>query len=860
MREVYGTTSFGAMSPPVRSTTPGPAVRFRPPAPQPGAIRRERVSAALTHAAGLDPLTVISAPSGFGKTTAAADWASGLEQVAWLGLNSFDSDPSRLTQGVVHSLLIGADRAGQPLALARDLDDPERAYQEICGALDAVDARVHLIVDDAQRAGEDWRCGLLGMLTEQAPENLRIVLVGTTLLEVTLSRHRVTHPDSFIGAENLSFTASEVELLHGAGVRGLTADTIFDETQGWPIAVRLMIIGGARPDSRAQSASSFLGNYVREHVLGALPAEIADFVLDASVCGELTPEVAAAVTQRPDAAELLETCVRLGLFLDRFEGRHGVVYRWHASFARQCAEILALDPARAAACHRRAAAMREASDPTASIAHSLRAGDSGAARETLLHHWLGLVVGAGAAEVERTATEMLRRTPDDAQVLLVRACASDVLGDHRIARELFRRAEATIARTGDGKEPAVLQIARLFVADERAEVAEASAKVRQMLLDADSTHLGDRAALNYLLGWTEIRHRGNPLLPLEYFSAAAREAQSSGDRELAKRTLGHLAFGQTWAGHLTDARDSLVAARGDEEVGLPWSAYAGGSAAAAAGYVAYWSGELEEATREFGTVIANGSSDRSFTSVARMMIAYTAAETGDVPACRRAAIGVQAIPLEAVHGISWPAFRESSVALLEEAVGRRDRAMRIARKYTHCPDLPVVNVALAGVLRRAGDYPAALEMLRSLRAFAEVSYVKTATLVTAAVLRRHTGHHDEAHELCEAAVALAAGENIRLPFGHRESAVRKLLGEHVHFGTQYEDFIGRCLVDDAAGSLVELLSERERDVFQQLQTARTLHEIAQELAVSINTVKTHQRAIYRKLGVSSRREAVRTTV
>lgn len=96
---------------------------------------------------------------------------------------------------------------------------------------------------------------------------------------------------------------------------------------------------------------------------------------------------------------------------------------------------------------------------------------------------------------------------------------------------------------GEENEPAVLQIARLFIADARAEVAEASAKVRQMLLESDSTDLGDRAALNYLLGWTEIRHRGNPLVPLEYFSAAAREAQSSGDRELAKRSLGHLAFG-----------------------------------------------------------------------------------------------------------------------------------------------------------------------------------------------------------------------------------------------------------------------------------------------------------------------------
>lgn len=835
-------------------------MRFRPPAPQPGAIRRERVSAVLSEAASVDPLTVISAPSGFGKTTAVADWASGLEQVAWLGLSSFDSDPSRLTQGVVNALQVGSERAGSPLALARDLDDPEHAYQEICEALEQVGTRVHLVVDDAQRAGEDWRHGLLGMLAEQAPDNLRVVLVGTTLLEVTLSRHRVTHPESFVGAETLSFTGAEVALLHETSAARLGADTILEETRGWPIAVRLMMIGGARPDSRAQSASSFLGNYVREHVLGALPPDVADFVLEGSVCGELTPELAAAVTERPDARDLLETCVRLGLFLDRFEGPNGVVYRWHASFAKQCAEILGRDAERAAGCHRRAAILLEATDPIASIAHSLRAGEFEVARRTLLHHWLGLVVGASASEVERTATEMLRRSPEDAQVLLVRACASDVLGDHRVARELFRRAEAMIARQGDDAEPAVLQIARLFIADERGDVANASAKVRQMLLDADSTELGDRAPLNYLLGWTEIRHRGNPMIPLEYFSAAAREAQSSGDRELASRALGHLAFGQTWAGRLTDARVSLAVVSDAEDVRLPWSTYAGGSAATAAGYVSYWSGEFDQAIREFGTVIANGSADRSFTSVARMMIAFAAAETGDVAACRRAAIGIQTIPLEVVHGVSWPAFRESSVALLEEAVGRQDRAMRIARKYIHCPDLPVVNVALAGVLRRAGEYSAALEMLRSLRAFAEVSYVKSATLITAAVLRRQGGHHDEAHELCEAAIAVASGENIRLPFGPRESAVRRLLHEHVHFGTQFEDFIGRCLADNAAGSLIDALSERERDVFQQLQTARTLHEIARELAVSINTVKTHQRAIYRKLGVSSRREAVRTTV
>lgn len=848
------------MPPSLQSKGPAPTVRFRPPAAQPGAISRDRVSAAIARAVALDSLTVVSAPSGFGKTTAAADWASGLEQVAWLALNSFDSDPSRLTRGVIDAFLVGAARAGAPLALGRDLEDPDQAYQEICSALEEVESQVCLIVDDAQRAGEHWQTGLLGMLAEQPPDNLRVVLVGTTLIELTLSRHRITHPESFVGAETLSFTSEEVRLLQGSGVGDLTPETIFEETQGWPIAVRLMMIGGARPDPRAQSASSFLRSYVREHVLGALPPEVTDFVVEASVCAELTPELARIVTQRPDASELLETCVRLGLFLDRFEGTHGVVYRWHASFAKQCKEILSLEADRAAACHRRAADALEPTDPTAAIAHALRAGDSDLARQTLLRRWLGLVVGTSAAEVERTTLEMLRRTPDDTQLLLIRACASDVLGNHRVARELFSRAESKLSERAHGSDRLVFQLARMFIADDRAEVANASATVREMLLVDDSTALNDRAALNYLLGWAEIRHRGDPTLPIEYFAAAAREARYSDDQELAKRSLGHLAFGQTWAGRFTEARASLEAVDGEEDASLPWSTYAGGSAVAAAGYVSYWSGDFPAAIREFSALAAGGSSDRSFTSVARMMIAYATAETGDVAACRRAAIGVQGMPLDVVHGVSWPALRESSVALLEEAVGRQDRAVKIAQKYIHIPDLPIVNVALAGVLRRAGDFAGALEMLRSLRAFSEVSYVRSATLITAAVLRRKGGHHSEAHALCESAVSVAAGEGIRLPFGPRESAVRKLLNEHIHFGTQFEDFIGRCLANDSAGSLVDTLSERERDVFQQLPTARTLQEIAVELSVSVNTVKTHQRAIYRKLGVSSRREAVRTTV
>jgi len=816
------------------------------------------VNDALIEAASGRHLSVVSAPSGYGKTTAVAEWASGTDELAWLALTPSDAEAGFLAQGVVDALIVGSERAGHALALTRGLLDPMRAYAEICEVLETVDEIVHLVIDDAQRAGEHWRDGLLGLLAEQPPDNLHLVLVGTTLLDITLSREHLMDPGAFVGSDTLRFTRSEIERIEGVGATGLDAETILRETHGWPIAVKLVAIGGARPSSDAATASAFLGDYVRDHVLSALPDETREFVLDAAICHELTPELASAVTGRADAASLLDDCVRLGLFLDRFEAPHGLVYRWHGSFARQCIEIARKDPERSAERHRRVAQFWEATDPLMSVAHSLRANDPTGARATFMRHWMRLVMGVCAAEVERLATVLLGYHPDDAEIFAVRACATDVLGEHHLARELLDRAEAAHQRAGGGCST-TLAIAQLFVADDREHAMSAGSTLRSLLASSKELMV-DRAAVNYLIGWSEIRHPTNPTLPAEYFGAAAREIEGSGEVGLWKRALGHLAFGQTWEGRFTDAERTLA------EIQAPGTAlsaaigYAGGSTSAAAGLVAYWAGETDDAVRHFEAVLLTSGHDPSFTAVARMMLAYAAAEGGDAVACRRAAIGVQDIPLELLHGVSWPVFRESAIALLEEAVGNEERALRIARRHLAIPDLPLIGVALAGVLRRGGDYAAALEMLRSMRIFAEVSYVKSSTLITAAVMRRHVGDHDKAHDLCEAAIAVASGENVRLPFGRRETAVRRLLSEHVHHGSEFEDFIGRCLASDAASPVTGSLSDRERDVFRQLQTSRTLPEIACELGLSINTVKTHQRSIYRKLAVSSRREAVRTTL
>ncbi|UNK72364.1 LuxR C-terminal-related transcriptional regulator [Microbacterium sp. H1-D42] len=802
---------------------------------------------------------IVSAPSGYGKTTAVAEWAAGPVELAWLTLNALDSDPRRLARGVMEALVIGAELGGRPLALPVARSDPRRAYAAIIDALDDWAGTLHLVVDDAHRAGEHWRDGLLGMLLDQMPDNLRVVLIGTTLLEITSSRERLTDPGAFLGADLLRFTVEEVAALHAPEPIALDPKAILEETQGWPIAVKMVMIGGVRPVSEAASASAFLTDYVRDHVLGALPDEMAQFVLDASVCAELDAELAIAVTQRPDAGWMLDECVRLGMFLDRFSSEQGSSYRWHASFARTCDVIRGADPVRAAESHRRAAAHLRDEAPIASIAHSLRAGDVDGARDTLARRWLGLLMRGSAVEVDSIVTELLRRAPEDPELLLIRASATDALGEHHLARDLLHRAEVLVLRSDPSPHALVLDIARLMICDDQEQVGRASARVHERIIVAEGGVLVDHAAVNHLLGWAEIQFPTNPALPAERFAAASRELRLADDEEQWMRAVGHLAFGRVWAGRFREATAELAEVGGSADPSVS-AEQAGSSAVLAAGLIAHWSADALGASRAFASILNGSGSDASTNAVARMMIAYAAAEGGDLAACRRAAIGVQDMPVETMHGIAWGVCRESAIAVLEEAIGNQERALRIARKHLHRADLPIIAVSLAGVLRRAGEYSEALVQLRSLRAFAEVSYVKSPTLITAAVLRRHQGDHTAAHDLCEAALAVAVPEGIRLPFGPREIAVRRLLSEHVHHGTQFEDFIGECLASDAAGSLATVLSEREQQVFRQLQTSRTLPEIAHELGVSINTVKTHQRSIYRKLDVSSRREAVRTTV
>ena len=178
------------------------------------------------------------------------------------------------------------------------------------------------------------------------------------------------------------------------------------------------------------------------------------------------------------------------------------------------------------------------------------------------------------------------------------------------------------------------------------------------------------------------------------------------------------------------------------------------------------------------------------------------------------------------------------------------------------PDGPAGPIAEAADWLTRGDPLAALRRVEGLpEADPDLHPVLRLHAWLIAALAQHgLGRLDDASEALEQALALAATEGYRRPFV-AGFPLRRLLERHLARPTAYGPLVAELLDalaqgGDAPPGLLEPLSERERAVLRLLPALLSNPEIAGELFVSVNTVKTHIKTIYRKLDVTSRRDAV----
>jgi LuxR family transcriptional regulator, maltose regulon positive regulatory protein len=882
------------------------------PRPRQGQVRRSRLTERLDRGTGAK-LVLVSAPAGFGKTTLLTGWLAAVpadgrrRSAAWLSLDPGDNDPAHFWTYVIAGLRTLAPAMG---ASALDLLQAPQALPvqvvltTLINDLGTIDGDVVLVLDDYHVIESREVHDGMTFLLDHLPPQLHLVIASRADPPLPLARLRARGELVEVRAADLRFTAEETaSYLNEAMGLHLTepdVEALAGRTEGWIAALQLAALSMQGRDDARDFIAGFAGDdryvvdYLVEEVVQRQPAAVQDFLLRTSVLSRLSGPLCDAVADATGGRAMLQTLERDNLFLVPLDDQRRW-YRYHHLFADVLqARLLDEEPELLPELHGRASRWyADNGEPAEAIRHAMAGGDVERAAD---------LVELSLAVVRRDRQEALLRAwlealPDDVvrrRPVLCIAFAGSMLGTAEVAgvEARLRDAEhwvAEMARHPDGPRPEGMvavneeELRRLptWVAVYRAGLALA-------LGDGEATIAHARRALS-------LREEEDLLALGAGTALIGLACWAEGD--LATTHEAYVACLETFerAGHVADVLGIAITV-GD--IYVTW-------------------GRLGEAQRTYEDALRLASTlDGPPRGTADMYVARSAVHhaRGDVEAARQDLLRSQ--ELGEHLGLPQNPYRwRVAKARVLEAEGDLDGALGLLDEADRCyvgdfsPRVRPVPALAARILVRKGRLDEVRDWARreGLSVDDELSYLREFEHVTLARALLAEGRTDEAVGLLDRLLA-AAGAGGRtgtvIEVLVLEALARRQLGDlpaarsalgralelaeperHVRVfvdeGAAMAELLRVAASDRGAsayaqrlladlgeppraarrpaggGELVEPLSEREHDVLRLLATDLSGPEIARRLVVSLNTVRTHTKNIYAKLGVNSRRAAVR---
>lgn len=692
------------------------------------------------------------------------------------------------------------------------------------------------------------------------------VLSGRTDPGLGLSRKLASGDLATLEAEDMAFTDEEVREVAFALGHSLTpeqAAALQAVTRGWPVAVRLAILSSAATRQAFQPAPTtripHLPEYLVESVLAGLPPGLADFVVEACTCEWLSAQLADEVLGRTDAAPMLEAVTTSGLPLERRESPGAdPIYRWHPLMAASGRALLARrDPGRLRELQRRAAQSLASLDPIQAATHAFEGRDFELASALLRSQWLAALLRGDSGLVEELCAQLPAPFSDAPEILAIRAACLRNAGEAERAADLDRRATAVSA---DHPEPRVidltLSLARLFVLDQSTELAAESERASELLADLTSVGGTLRGCALLLIGWTEVRLR-RPGLAIPRLREAGILCRAEGLADLADRARANESFALAFGGDFEAAIECMESVSTDAAA-ASWRRDDGAIEWFTLGWVRYWTGEPEAAMDAFEQAANRGGGLISYADLARCWLVDAALDARHPDLTALAEEHLARVPARTIQGLPFDVYKGISDAGIAVAAGTRDVALRVLdESISFDRQLPAANLLAAEMYWRCGEFAKAGAVSRLL---AEAPpYLRAGAVVLASLECWRTGSAELAHERLETALELAAPQRLLRPFLLPVPELQDLLLAHAAWGTRHEELVADALARRTKRPPergAQALTEREREILGHLSTTRSITEIAAALHISPNTLKTHLKSIYRKLGVESRRQAI----
>ncbi|MDD7942374.1 LuxR C-terminal-related transcriptional regulator [Actinomycetospora lutea] len=835
-----------------------PRSRTGPPPPPDGHVRRRALEVVLDRGQDRD-LVLLSAPPGFGKTTLLASWVGDDhgQATAWVCLEPEDRDPRRFWSAVLEALaalsVVPASSRLHRLTVSRSTVAAE-FLAELTEALAALPSPVRLVLDDVQHLADPLSRQGLAMLLRDAGDRLRLVVAGRRDPPLPLPRLRMEERVTELRADQLQFTPEEsAALLTACGLDLAPARVaeLHDRTGGWVAGLRLAALSLRDHPDPDRFLEGFSGDdrpvadYLVDEVLAGLGDVQRDVLRRISVARGVPSALAGRLTGREDAAELLDDLARTtGLVAG--SGAPGDPYRLPellrshlvADLGRRgLALVEELDTVAAAW-------WSEQGEPVEALRHAARTRDP-ALLADLVGRWGPRLAGRGDHDALAAALAAAPQAPPDARLATAAAQVHLVRGDHAGVREALRRAH----RAGDaaGDDATAFRTATERIVGRRLPVSPAepvpadpvlAAHVRigrgaAALLADDAARaraeLGSGLALAHRHGLDVLTLRGRCLLAVALWTAGdVPRARVAADRALAG----------------PDA---------DGPGGAPWAA----AARAVVAHAALLGGDPAAAEAAASPTPEPVAAVRFARRCARGGVAFDLGER------TAGLLELQAARAE-LGDVAVPGALAVTAALLEHraavALGHPTAAGAVAAWLAaRRPASPALALMRGWSAVAAGDHAVAREAVAPLvarrpRPTPDALDVEAWLLESAGRLARHD--RPGARAAARHAVDLAEPVGVLRPFAHAAAPVRALLVDELAAGAPRAAFVARALAAGATSPAGIALSGREHDVLARLPSLESLDEIADDLAVSINTIKTHVRALYGKLGVTTRRDAV----
>jgi LuxR family transcriptional regulator, maltose regulon positive regulatory protein len=860
-------------------------------------VPRPRVEKLIARGAE-GPVTTVTGPPGAGKTMALALWAAGRAPagpVAWVTIDDYDNRPRVFWSYVLAALA----RAG--VSVPRGMAATARRYAidhefllRFVSLVAAQDPPVTLVLDDVHLLTAPKVLDGLAYVRTHAGPGLRLVVSSRMDPLLPLHRYRLTGELTEIRAGDLAFTIPEARLLmaqHGITLSAQALECLTRRAEGWAAIMRLAAIsmdGHADPDQFVKELiadDSAVAGFLVEEVLNAQPAHVRAFLLRTSILERVNEHLAGALVDDRRHAAVLPDLVRANPLVQR-DGSGW--YRYHSLFAAVLRLKLRREyPGEVTRLHLRAARWYRRSGLLAeAVRHAGQAGDWPFAARTVVDELAvdQLMDPRGS----RSLAEGFRSMPRDgegtsAQSWLVAAAIDFGRARGAASEASLGAAERMLGRFLAGDEiPSRLAAALIRLALSRRsgdrDVAAAAVSAAQ--------HLAEALPEEELARHPEVRAhvlagRGAMALWSGRFDEASAffEAGATAERDRERAgCLGHLALTEMLRGRLSRAEELAVEATG--RPGEPIDRPAGPTSPAAEVVLASVYLERNDLPRA-GRWLKRAADglrarpDRLIGAAACLVAARHSLAEGR----GRAALEIVD---QAGQGWSPPAWIETRLTVLRaqaySAMADFRSAIDVARQAGPESSLDA-TVTLARALLATGDLQAARHALPRALPAPPGEAVSDRFLLSAWLLDAHLsyGSGDPAHgrRSLERALRLGEPEQLRLSFAMERSWLRPVLRRDPELAHPYRRLLEPGLADpgrapvrsvgarpgaDAghdAPVIVEPLSEREREVLEHVSAMESTAEIAAEMYISVNTVKTHLKSINRKLAVSHRGQAVR---